>query len=200
VSSLSVSWQRILTRSYHFESFGSLLAISCSITLERRPSRTRHNLQSYSLSTTYIQSQSYVTTDSLSVSLSWNKPPIWGLRPDFLLLSDNCGFADVGCSLGRKSVSAVYNCCWPSPAQSFSGPSPAGLVTVFCTLRFEITPTWKARSPYLYTPGTGWSSYTSRYWVIFSSPPTTCRSTASVRTQRKTQPAKLMKLVCRSVS
>jgi hypothetical protein len=28
-------------------------------------------------------SQSYVTTDSQSASLSWNKAPIWGLRPDF---------------------------------------------------------------------------------------------------------------------
>jgi hypothetical protein len=29
------------------------------------------------------QSQSYVTTDGQSVSLSWSKAPIWGLRPDF---------------------------------------------------------------------------------------------------------------------
>jgi hypothetical protein len=29
------------------------------------------------------QSQSYVTTDGQSASLSWNKAPIWGLRPDF---------------------------------------------------------------------------------------------------------------------
>jgi hypothetical protein len=29
------------------------------------------------------QSQNYVTTDGQSASLSWNKAPIWGLRPDF---------------------------------------------------------------------------------------------------------------------
>jgi hypothetical protein len=29
------------------------------------------------------QSQSYVTTDGQSASLSWNKAPIWGLQPDF---------------------------------------------------------------------------------------------------------------------
>jgi hypothetical protein len=29
------------------------------------------------------QSLSYVTTDGQSASLSWNKAPIWGLRPDF---------------------------------------------------------------------------------------------------------------------
>jgi hypothetical protein len=27
-------------------------------------------------------SESYVTTDGQSASLSWNKAPIWGLRPD----------------------------------------------------------------------------------------------------------------------
>jgi hypothetical protein len=29
------------------------------------------------------QSQSYVTTDGQSASLSWNKAPVWGSRPDF---------------------------------------------------------------------------------------------------------------------
>jgi hypothetical protein len=29
------------------------------------------------------QSQSYVTTDGQSASLSWNKAPFWGLRSDF---------------------------------------------------------------------------------------------------------------------
>jgi hypothetical protein len=30
-----------------------------------------------------IESEFYVMTDGQSVSLSWNKAPIWGLRPDF---------------------------------------------------------------------------------------------------------------------
>jgi hypothetical protein len=30
-----------------------------------------------------VESESYVTTDGQSASLSWNKAPIWGLRPDF---------------------------------------------------------------------------------------------------------------------
>jgi hypothetical protein len=37
------------------------------------------------------ESESYVTTDSQPASLSWNKAPFWGLRPDLLLLSDSCG-------------------------------------------------------------------------------------------------------------
>jgi hypothetical protein len=78
----------------------------------------------------------------------------------FLLLSDSFGFVDVGRSLSRENGSAVYNCCWPSPAQSFSGPSLAGLVAIFYCLRFETPPAWRARSPYLYLLGTGWPSYT----------------------------------------
>jgi hypothetical protein len=57
--------------------------------------------------------------------------------------------------LGAKHPSTVYNCCWSSPARSFLGPSPAGLVTIFYCLRFESPPTWRARSPYLYPPETG---------------------------------------------
>jgi hypothetical protein len=31
----------------------------------------------------FLPSESYTTTDGQSASLSWNKAPIWGLRPDF---------------------------------------------------------------------------------------------------------------------
>jgi hypothetical protein len=55
----------------------------------------------------------------------------------FLLLSDSCGFVDMGRSLLREDGSVVYSCCWPSPAQSFSGPSPVGLETIFYCLRFQ---------------------------------------------------------------
>jgi hypothetical protein len=44
------------------------------------------------------QSQSYVTTDGQSASLSWCQAPIWGLLLRSLLLSDSCGFVDVGLS------------------------------------------------------------------------------------------------------
>jgi hypothetical protein len=56
------------------------------------------------------------------------------------------------------------NCCWSSPAQSFTGPSPVGLKTTLYCLRFETDPT---RSPYLYLPGTGWPGYSPRHWFHF---------------------------------
>jgi hypothetical protein len=36
-----------------------------------------------------------------------------------------------------RGQTVVYSCCWPTPAQSFSGPSPVGLATVFYCLGFE---------------------------------------------------------------
>jgi hypothetical protein len=39
-------------------------------------------------------------------------------------------------------------------------------------LDFPPPPTCRARSPYLYPPGTEWPSYTPRHWVPFSSPTT----------------------------
>jgi hypothetical protein len=69
-------------------------------------------------------------------------------------------FVDVERSLWQENGSAVYNCCWSSPEQSFLGPSPAGLVTLFYCVRFETPRTWRPRSPYLYPPGTGCCSST----------------------------------------
>jgi hypothetical protein len=53
-------------------------------------------------------------------------------------------------------------------------------MTIFYCLRFETPSTWKARSPYLYPPGTGWLSYTPRHWVPSLSPPTIRRATVEV--------------------
>jgi hypothetical protein len=46
-------------------------------------------------------------------------------------------FFYLGRSLWREDVSVFYNCCWPSPAQSSSGPSPLGLATISYCLRLE---------------------------------------------------------------
>jgi hypothetical protein len=42
-----------------------------------------------------VKSQSYVTTDGQSASLSWCLAPHLGPKTRFLLLSDSCGFVDV---------------------------------------------------------------------------------------------------------
>jgi hypothetical protein len=79
----------------------------------------------------------------------------------FLLLSDSCGFVDVG-PLSWEKGSVDYNFWWSSASQSFSGPSPPKLMTIFYCLKLETPPSWRARSPYLHPPGIGWSSYTPK--------------------------------------
>jgi hypothetical protein len=89
------------------------------------------------------ESESYVTTDGQSASLSWYKAPIRGLRPDFFSpfgirnTSDSYVLDSVGRPLRREDGSVFCMCRWSLPAQSFSGPSPLGLATVFYCLRFE---------------------------------------------------------------
>jgi hypothetical protein len=80
------------------------------------------------------------------------KPP-YRPKTRFLLLSGSCGFVDVGRPLWRQDGSVVYKCCWPSPAQSFSGPNTAGLITiwVFCCLRLEPPQIWRP-GPRIYIP------------------------------------------------
>jgi hypothetical protein len=45
----------------------------------------------------------------------------------FLLLSDRCGFVDVGRPLWRENESVAYKCHWSSPVKSFFGLSPTRL-------------------------------------------------------------------------
>jgi hypothetical protein len=128
----------------------------------------------------WSQTRGYITGVCL-LGPTVSRPFCLGVSPiRFLLLSDISGVVDVGRPLWREDGSVVYNCCWASPAQPFSGPSPAGLMTIFWCLRFETPPTWRARPSYLYPSGTGWPSYVPRHWVPFSSPPTNRRATVEV--------------------
>jgi hypothetical protein len=52
-------------------------------------------------------------------------------------------------------------------------------MTTFYYLRFETLPTWRARSSYIYPPGTGWPIYTPGHRVPVSSPPKTCEKKLS---------------------
>jgi hypothetical protein len=104
--------------------------LSCPIvlTIQYSPAQTAAYL-----SESESESESYVTTDGQPASLSWSKAPIWGLRPDLYYMYDNYGLVLVGGALSdeRSGLSFVY------AAQSFSGPSPLGLETIFYCLTFE---------------------------------------------------------------
>jgi hypothetical protein len=69
----------------------------------------------------------------------------------FLWSLDSCGFVVTGRPLWREDGFVVYNCCWASPVQSFSGPSPAGFMTIFSCPKFYTLPpppTWRTRFLY----------------------------------------------------
>jgi hypothetical protein len=74
---------------------------------------------------------------TVSQSVSLGVEPHLGLMTRYLLLFDNYGLAFVGRPLWREDGYVFCICCWPLPAQSFLGPSPLGLATVFYCLRFE---------------------------------------------------------------
>jgi hypothetical protein len=84
-------------------------------------------------------SPSHIATDgqsvSQSVSKSWCRAPS-GAHDQMFITVERYGFVFCGTSsLTRGRV--FFTCYWPLPAQSFLGPSPLGLATVFYCLRFD---------------------------------------------------------------
>jgi hypothetical protein len=59
----------------------------------------------------------------------------------------------------------VYKSCWSSLAYSFSGPSPAGLMPIFFSLKFENPSPWKARTLYLYPQEQDGPSTGLQHWI-----------------------------------
>jgi hypothetical protein len=112
----------------------------------------------------------YVMTDGQLASLVWYWALIWGPNQIFIIVRPLWVCCCRMFSLTR-GWAVGYNCCRVSPAPSFSGPRPTGLLTIFYSVKFETLPTWRAKSPYLNPPGTGWPSYTSRHWVYSTRSP-----------------------------
>jgi hypothetical protein len=84
------------------------------------------------------ESESSITTDGQSASLSWNKAPIWGLRPDFYYCQAVAVFFFIWGALSDERTGLPFTiAASPRQHKSFSGPSPVGLVTIFYCLRFE---------------------------------------------------------------
>jgi hypothetical protein len=83
------------------------------------------------------KSKSHCDGQSVSQSVSLGVEPHLELTTRYLLLFDNYGLVFVGRPPWREDGSVFCTCCWPLPAQSFLGPSPLGLATIFYCLRFE---------------------------------------------------------------
>jgi hypothetical protein len=83
--------------------------------------------------------------------------------------------------------SVVYNCCWSSPVQSFSGPSPTEFMTIFYSLRFKTPPNLVGHFHIFILPRNRVAQLYPRHCVPFSSPPTTHRATVEVFAPASTQ-------------
>jgi hypothetical protein len=82
------------------------------------------------------KSKSKSHCDWWSISKSWCQTPS-GAHGQIYITVWQLWSCFVGFPLWREDGSVFCIWCWPLPAQSFSGPSPLGLSTVFYCLSFE---------------------------------------------------------------
>jgi hypothetical protein len=80
---------------------------------------------------------------------------------------DSCGFVILLRPLWQEDGSVIYCCCWSRQHSTVRVWIPRGSRPYFIVAILETPPTWRARPPYLYLPGTGWPSYTPGHWVPF---------------------------------
>jgi hypothetical protein len=104
------------------------------------------------------------------VSMSRYRAPLWDLRPDITYCRNVAVWILRSCIYWAPSLTRGRVCnllCNHSMVRVAQNP------TLYFTVSSETPPTWRARFPYLYPPGTGWPSYTSGHWVPFTSSFTT---------------------------
>jgi hypothetical protein len=89
--------------------------------------------------------------DRRSVGQSWCQAPS-GDQDQIFITVGQLRFVDMGHPPRWEDGSVVYNCCWLSPALSFSDPSTVGLITIFCCLRFETPPNLQGQVPIFINP------------------------------------------------
>jgi hypothetical protein len=79
---------------------------------------------------TQIQSYTHVTTDGQPTSLSWCQAPIYGPKPHFCYCQTVAGLL-IRDALSGERTGLSFTIATDPCQQSFSVPSPAGLMTIF---------------------------------------------------------------------
>jgi hypothetical protein len=114
--------------------------------------------------------KSYFTTGGLPpISSSWHQAP-WDSRPvifvfywtlAIIVLMYNI-LSDERMGLSFTTAAGHRQRCHSQVREGRdSGPN-------FIVSYSRLPPTWRARSPYLYLPGTGWPSYNPRHWFTLT--------------------------------
>jgi hypothetical protein len=84
--------------------------------------------------------------------MSWCRVPLWDLRPDITYYRNVAVLNLRSCFCGAPSLTRGRVCnlqCNRSMVRAAQNP----------TVSSETPPTWRAKFPYLYPPGTGWPRY-----------------------------------------
>jgi hypothetical protein len=82
------------------------------------------------------ESESYITTNGQSVSLSWNKAPIWGLRPDFYYCQTVAGLLIWDAHSDKKTGLSFTITVGPRQHSHSTSKSQGTRDHIYC-LRFE---------------------------------------------------------------
>jgi hypothetical protein len=108
------------------------------------------------------QGQSFVAINDQSPSLTLCQAPSGAQDQTFVTVRRLLVCCCEARSLRRELISRLQMLLTLTIAVIL-WPEFAGLMATFYSLRFETPRTWRARSPYVYTPGIGWPSYTPRH-------------------------------------
>jgi hypothetical protein len=104
-------------------------------------------------------------TDGLPpISSSWRQAP-WDSRPAIFFQLNICGYSPhVTSSLTRGWVCHLQFLLILASAVILRSESRRNHDHILLS-QIETPPTWRVRSPYLYSPGIGWPGYTPRHWL-----------------------------------
>jgi hypothetical protein len=100
--------------------------------------------------------------------LSWCQAPIWGPRPDFYYCQTLAGLL-MWSSLSVETTGLSFTIAADPRQHSLSRVRvPRDSWPYFSVSGSRLPQPWGPSPHYLYSPGTGWPSYTPRHWVPFS--------------------------------
>jgi hypothetical protein len=125
------------------------------------------HIHAYKHTNTYIRDYSRLVKVEVLLRPTISRPvcrvvknPFWGPRPEFYYCHTVAGSLMWGAFSDERTGLSFFGLHQHSHSRV---RLLRDFITTFYCLRFETPPTWRARSPYLYHPGTGWPSYTPKF-------------------------------------
>jgi hypothetical protein len=172
------SFKICLTNISLYNKFIFLMAyyiILCNIMNSLKSQDTKCNWSSFRVQSSKLLYDWRFTANQFILATS----PLRTMTRIFIFQLNPCGYSPSVTSSLTKGWVCCLQLLLGLASAVLLGPSPTGLNHILLS-DLRLPPTWRARSPYLHPPGTGWPDYTPRHWVPFLSPPTTRRATVEI--------------------